>query len=252
MPKRVTLRVPAGLPGAGRFTNAPALVKLARTANEGDRLAIVDRLSEAADRQARTAAKALRALERETRRFDDDPKRFARSRASAEARWQQAQAQEDFLVASAEQVLAPMVEALPPVLPPPRRRAPERDYGEPEPEDEAVEWEMGMIYQAAKGRESDFDLNVRVRRTDSRAMKRTEAERVLVLFREALDRYNPMMPPGYVMAAIDWRRPSWGTGWRRSLHSVASHLHNFMNPLYAKADEPAVWHAAPFRVGSVK
>lgn len=244
MAKRRALRIPAGLPGAGRFTSAPALVKLAHAVSDDGRLVIVDALGEAADRQARAAAQALRALERAARRFDDDPKRFARSRAVAEARWQHAQAQTDFLVASAEQILAPMVEEI--VIVRPRRPA------EPPPEDESVEWELGMVYQAAAGRDKDFDMNVRVRRFDSRPMRRAEAERVLVLFREALDRYNPMMPPGYVLAAINWRRPSWGSSWSSSLTHIAEHLHAFLNPLYVKADVPDVWSAMPVRLGSVK
>jgi hypothetical protein len=126
-------------------------------------------------------------------------------------------------------------------------------------DDFAGEWEIGVDYDAAAGRGSDVDINIRLSRVDGMLFSSTEAAQALAEFRTRVqngDR-NPI-PPGYRMAAINWRRPRGGTGgWRpRGGSGTQGDLAMFNAVLYATAGDDSAWREPQphgiVRLGSVK
>lgn len=126
---------------------------------------------------------------------------------------------------------------------PAREEPPE--YDEPL-DDLASEWEIGFEYRGAdKG--SFVDVNIRIAREDGEAFGPKETARVLAAFQESLlQTGNPEIPAGYMMAAIDWHRPRWGTHWRTG---DDVDLEQLAQPMRMEADNPNAWTV---RMGSVK
>lgn len=122
------------------------------------------------------------------------------------------------------------------------------------PEDVADEWEIGFEYRGAE-RGSHVDVNFRLAREDGEAFGATEAQRVFDQFRDNLGKSGSPIPDGYLMAWIDWRRPSRRSEtWRGSDDTVD--LEAFMNPMYVEADNESAWAGptpnTPTRMGSIK
>lgn len=219
-----SLRVPAGVyvngvAHGGRFVAPSALPGLVSEA-EGDgaeRLLAVmyDQLD-----------KATRRHERAERKFDDDPKRYAHERAATERERQLWEG----LAEQSESVF----------------------HEDEEPY--AVEWEIGFDYSSAESN-SDVDVNIRIRRQDRHDMGQTEAAAALRAFRANLaEGETRPIPRGYQMAAINWRRPQHGGGWRSSQHPL-NDLENFNSPMYADHNNEGAWSIGPYgtvRMGSVK
>lgn len=170
------LRVPKGVrvdgvSVAGRFVSRQGLADLiARTDDDGR-----DRLERIITRER---GRQQRAYERVSRKFDDDPKRYAQSLATADADfrfWQQA----------------------------------ESDVFDLSDEDSMIEWEIGVEYHPMDGASSSHvDLNIRIQRTDGAPMGFRQAQRVMNELRDNINigRGNPV-PRGYMVAGVDWRRP---------------------------------------------
>jgi hypothetical protein len=135
------------------------------------------------------------------------------------------------------------------VAAPPRPRPPRE---EPEGEIAADEWEIGFEYRGAD-RGSYVDVNFRIARDDGAAFGVNEARYVMQAFRERLARDVDPVPPGYVMAWIDWRRPRHRSeGWVGS--DDTTDLESFRNVMYYNKDNDAAWSGpVPVaRFGSVK
>lgn len=226
----MALRVPAGVyvngrPMGGRFVSRNELSALARRADGDGAERLLGFVYEQLD-------KAVRAQERVERKFQDDPKRYAAKRAQAEndrLAWERVSAE---------------IEAV--ILP-------------PDEKDLAVEWELGFDYNGASS-DKDFDLNVRLIRVDRRPFDLEEAESA---FRDVMR--NAMVPPGYLLASIDWRRPRKGTHWKSGgvddldAFSAPMYVHHddersvVVTPAGQKASDTRSWDfGRHFRLGSVR
>ena len=124
------------------------------------------------------------------------------------------------------------------------------------PADWSDEWEIAFEYEGTGygGRHHAVDVNVRIRRDDGRPFGPAEAAAVLAQFQERLsraDRYP--IPPGYEMAAIDWRRPKYASqGWRGGDDDPGP-LVDFNAPMYVERDNPVAWDIHPsYRLGGIK
>lgn len=233
------MRVPAGvrIDGrgvGGRFVSASSLAALAsRVDDDAGYFAILDALADEADRRA----KRLATLQR---KFDDDPKRYARAMDAAEHAAVEIDTALDDVAAG-----VPLHD--------------DDEAEESELEDlHEVEWEIGFEYRSGSGgggRHKNVDVNVRIRRDDGRAFGPAEAQRVLAQFQQNLAAFseNPV-PRGYEMAAIDWRRPAKASsGWSggdEDYHALAQ----FAAPMYTRKDDASAWSINPpgIRLGSVK
>lgn len=134
-------------------------------------------------------------------------------------------------------------------------------FAQPEFEEPfAFEWEIGFEYDAAAS-SSDVDVNIRLARIDGNEIGQTEAGRALKAFRDGLAAGDTdPVPPGYKMAAINWRRPHHSTGWKPHGKSGNKRdLEAFNNPMYATWNNEGAWDVnphkdpnRPVRMGSVK
>ena len=246
------MRVPAGvrIDGrgvGGRFVSASSLAALAsRVDDDAGYFAILDALADEADRRAKQLAKLQR-------KFDDDPKRYARAVDAAESAAVEIDTALDDVASNIPGV---DLEAF-------DMEAREFDEGYDEGYDEPLddyeaEWEIGFEYRSGSGgggRHKNVDVNVRIRREDGRAFGPAEAQRVLAQFQQNLAAFseNPV-PRGYEMAAIDWRRPAKASsGWSggdEDYHALAQ----FAAPMYTRKDDASAWSINPpgVRLGSVK
>lgn len=227
------LRIPAGVQiggrgVGGRFVSAAQLAAVASEADDAGVLALL----EVAAREADKAAAAQLRLEV---KFQNDPKRYAKQRATAEA-------QREFWDSQVDQISS--------LLTPPE---------EIPPEEYAVEWEVGFDYNGAGGRDtSDVDVNIRIAREDGEEMRLSEAVAALAELRARLKQgHTAPVPPGYRMAAINWRRPHSGTGWRPrgGGSGTRDDLEAFSTLMYSEADNDGAWSLSPgagFRLGSVQ
>ena len=244
------MRVPAGVRVdghglGGRFISATALASLAsRVDDDAGYFAILDALAGEADRRAKQ-------LEKLQRKFDDDPKRYARAVDAAEHAAVEVDIALDDVAAGVpltdddEAELEGLHEELGAL--------------DEEPDDILnTEWEIGFEYRSSSGgggRHKNVDVNVRIRRADGRAFGPAEAQRVLAQFQQNLAMFsdNPV-PRGYEMAAIDWRRPAKASsGWSggdEDYHALAQ----FAAPMYTRKDDASAWSINPpgVRLGSVK
>lgn len=118
-------------------------------------------------------------------------------------------------------------------------------------DDLADEWEMGFEYRGGD-RGSNVDVNFRLARADGAPFGPTEAARVFSEFRNNLGRETSPIPSGYVMAWINWHRPSWRSDrWHGSDDELD--LTSFLNPMYTESDNDGAWsEPVPTRLGSVK
>lgn len=248
------LRVPAGVvvngrAFGGRFVSAATLAALTHRTDDRGRDAI-RRLAE------REGTKAERAYGKLASKFNDDPRRYAHRAADAEARlyrWQavlESTLDADVEAADVDAVLAADatgdVEELDEAL----AQLAEDAAGEFDAEPRAVEWEIGFDYRSHKrgkrNPSSDFDLSLRIRRTDRVPMALDEAKHALFQFRTALmETGRAAVPRGYQLAGINWKRPR-DAGWRGA--GGASDLENFSDPLNAFADAASAWR---LRLGAV-
>jgi hypothetical protein len=221
------LRVPAGVyvdgvAMGGRYVSPSVLGALVFEA-EGDGAERI--LALIYDRYDRAQSDYERAADK----FNDDPARYARKRAEAEQRaaeWGAVAGQAD-------------------------------TFGQPEFEEPyAFEWEIGFEYDAQSST-SDVDVNIRIARIDGSQVSQSEAGRALKAFRDALGAglVDPV-PPGYKMAAINWKRPHSGTGWRPHGRSGNRRdLESFNNPMYEQHGNEGAWDintVGTVRMGSVK
>lgn len=112
----------------------------------------------------------------------------------------------------------------------------------------AVEWAVGASYEPGSGRRgartSAVDVSILIRRIDGRAMKQSEARRVLTYVRE-----HRIVPTDYYLAGIDWRSPNAGKDkakkflpegqWRTG--NLEGDFDAFYNVLTAISGAPGKW-----------
>jgi hypothetical protein len=274
------VRLPAGIRDTkgralgGRFASADAISKLARRLDDPSRARLLDAIGREGSR-AETAARKV------SRKFDNDPRRYAKQASTAEDRvfhWQRAYDAVASALAQSEQRAerrreqragrrAEPAQVVPAQRGKVRREAKaeredrkEREDAEREAEahalaqaheDTAQEWEFGVEYKSKRnGRRnqaSDVDISIRIRSADGRSMGAAEARHALFQFRTSLmETGRATVPHGYQLAAVQWRRPSTSTGWRTG---AAQDLDAFSDPLNAWADEPGAWD---LRMGGVE
>jgi hypothetical protein len=219
--------------------SATALASLAaRVDDDAAYFAIVDALASEADRRAKQLAK----LER---RFQDDPKRYARAVDRAESAAVEIDTALDDVTAGVpltdddEAELEGLHEEL-------------DDAYDGLDDDFNTEWEIGFEYRGGD-RHKNVDVNIRIRREDGRAFGPDEAQRALYQFQQnlATEDANPV-PRGYELAAIDWRRPRRSSGWTGGDDDYTALTH-FHAPMYTEKDNASAWSIGPsFRLGSVK
>lgn len=205
------LRVPRGVTVdgrsvVGRFISRAGIADLIARTNDDGRRKLTRIIERQRDRQQR-------AFERASKRFDDDPKRYALPLAKADADFQFWQQAED-------------------------------DVYDLSDDDAAVEWEIGVDYHPMSGpASSHVDLNIRIRRADDRPMGFTQAQRVMNELRDNINigRANPV-PRGYVVAGVDWRRPYHAFDFTEG---EPEDLEVFQNVLYIAAG------TSPWRLGGV-
>lgn len=234
------IRIPAGvrvdgLGIGGRFVSLDMLPVLADATDDTGRALLIEYAAAALD-------DATAQHERLERKFADDPARYAIQRADAEGR-------RDFLESFVDETVNTLTGGAEPSEGIGGTRAPDfvtAGASEDVSEDESDEWEIGVDYngEGSGGRSHDVDINVRIRRADGATFGFHEALAVMGQLRANLSAgaANPI-PPGYRMAAINWRRPgrgsvSWGD---------AGDLDAFHNVLYVVSDDESAW-----RLGSVE
>lgn len=248
------MRVPAGVRVdgrgvGGRFVSASSLAALsARVDDDASYFAILDALADEADRRARQ-------LEKLQRKFDDDPKRYARAIDAAESAAVEIDAALDDVAAG-----VPLDDDDEAELEGLHAELGVLDEDEPydEPDDYNTEWEIGFEYRSGSGgggRHKNVDVNIRIRRDDGRAFGPREAQTVLAQFQANLARDLPNpVPRGYDMAAIDWRRPAKASaGWSGGDDDYNA-LAQFHAPMYTRKDDASAWSINPpgVRLGGVK
>jgi hypothetical protein len=109
--------------------------------------------------------------------------------------------------------------------------------------DEAVEWAVGVSYNAETAHRptSAVDVSILVRRIDEQPMPFREAKAVMTYVRQWR-----FVPVEYYLAAMDWRSPqsphaaaqTW-KGWQAN--QPETDLENFYNVLTALSDKPGFW-----------
>jgi hypothetical protein len=205
------LRVPRGVTidgkgVGGRFTSRQGLADLVPRTDDAGR----DKLTRAIVRER---TRQQRAYERTSRRFDDDPKRYAEPLAKADADFRFWQQTEDDVLDLSD-------------------------------EDSMIEWEIGVDYHPVGGATSSHvDVNIRIRRTDNAPMGFTQAQRVMNDLRLNIGAgvANPV-PRGYMVAGVDWRRPYQAFDFTEG---TPDDFETFQNVLYIAAD------TMPWRLGGV-
>lgn len=101
----------------------------------------------------------------------------------------------------------------------------------------SAEWEFGFEYDAKdRDRSHDVDVNFHVRRKDGKPFSKDEARAVMYY----VAKHRGEIPPGYEIAAVDWRSPWRSTRWKRgSEREVLSGP--LVNVLDTMADQVAGW-----------
>ena len=174
--RRKALRVPKGVTVdgrsiGGRFISHKGLADLVPRTDDRGRKRLATLVGREVKRQQR-------AYDRVSRRFDDDPKRYALPLAKSEADFRFWQHADDDIAELTDDLMAD-------------------------------EWEIGVDYHPVGGPPSSHvDINIRIRRTDGAAMGFKQAQRTMEELREniRLGRDQPV-PRGYMVAGVDWKRP---------------------------------------------
>jgi hypothetical protein len=112
----------------------------------------------------------------------------------------------------------------------------------------AVEWELGFKYRTTRRnrRSSDVDVNLRIRRVDSRPFNVDQARKVMDHVRRTQE-----TPDGFMVAGVDWKRPYAASGWRRG---NINDMESFWAPMYSRDRDTRAWDIRPgdFRFGAVQ